>query len=135
MRSLVTTLQQSHLGRAWYAIREDEIAAQTSGVPLADYKSLVFALGGTIAGLAGSLLAHQYTYISPDIFNLTISTLALTIVVLGGMGQFLRHGYWRADPGGNARTVPSPARCTLSGLRPLSLAAGTLPTAGNMGKQ
>ncbi|HZR41616.1 MAG TPA: ABC transporter permease [Ktedonobacteraceae bacterium] len=85
--ALVTQLQRSHLGRAWYAIREDEIAAQSSGVPLTDYKSLVFALGGLIAGFAGSLLAHQYTYISPDIFDLTISTLALTIVVLGGMGS------------------------------------------------
>ncbi|HEY4383596.1 MAG TPA: branched-chain amino acid ABC transporter permease, partial [Ktedonobacteraceae bacterium] len=85
--ALVNRLQRSHLGRAWYAIREDEVAAQAAGVPLVDYKSLVFALGGAIAGLAGSLLAHQYTYISPDIFDFTISTLALTIVVLGGMGS------------------------------------------------
>jgi branched-chain amino acid transport system permease protein len=84
---IVTRLQRSHLGRAWYALREDEIASQSSGVPLADYKSLVFAIGGFIAGLAGSLLAHEYTYISPDLFNLSISTLALTIVVLGGMGS------------------------------------------------
>jgi branched-chain amino acid transport system permease protein len=85
--ALVTRLQRSHLGRGWYAIREDEVAAQSSGVPLTDYKSLVFAIGGLIAGLAGSLLAHQYTYISPDIFDITISTLALTIVVLGGIGS------------------------------------------------
>ncbi len=84
---LVTRLQNSHLGRAWYAIREDEIAARSSGIPLTDYKALVFAIGGCIAGLAGSLLAHQYTYISPDIFDLTVSTLALTIVVMGGMGS------------------------------------------------
>lgn len=84
---LVTRLQRSHLGRSWYAIREDEIAAQSSGVPLADYKSLVFALGGFIAGLGGSLLAHDYSYISPDIFDTTISMLGLTIVVLGGMGS------------------------------------------------
>jgi branched-chain amino acid transport system permease protein len=85
--ALVTRLQGSHLGRAWYGIREDEIAAQSSGVPLADYKSLAFAIGGFIAGLAGSLLAHQYTYISPDIFTFAISSLVLTIVVLGGMGS------------------------------------------------
>ena len=85
--ALVTRLQRSHLGRGWYAIREDEVAAQSSGVPLTDYKSLVFAIGGCIAGLGGSLLAHQYTYISPDIFDITISTLALTIVVLGGIGS------------------------------------------------
>ncbi|QBD80795.1 ABC transporter permease [Ktedonosporobacter rubrisoli] len=87
--ALVARLQRSHLGRAWYAIREDEIASQSSGIPLADYKSLVFALGGFIAGLGGSLLAHNYTFISPDIFNITISTLALTIVVLGGIGSAL----------------------------------------------
>lgn len=85
--AVVTLLQRSHLGRGWYAIREDETAAQSSGVPLADYKSLVFAIGGVIAGLAGSLLAHYYTYISPDIFDTTISMLGLTIVVLGGMGS------------------------------------------------
>lgn len=87
--ALVTRLQRSHLGRAWYAIREDELASQSSGVPLADYKSLVFAVGGFIAGLGGSLLAHEYTYISPDIFTIAISTLALTIVVMGGMGSTL----------------------------------------------
>lgn len=85
--TLVTLLQRSHLGRGWYAIREDEIAAQASGLPLADYKSLVFALGGFIAGLGGCLLAHDYTYISPDIFDTTISMLGLTVVVLGGMGS------------------------------------------------
>jgi branched-chain amino acid transport system permease protein len=84
---LVTLLQRSHLGRAWYAIRDDEVAAQSSGIPLADYKSLAFAIGGFIAGLGGSLLAHDYTYISPDIFDATISVMALTIVVLGGMGS------------------------------------------------
>jgi branched-chain amino acid transport system permease protein len=84
---LVALLQRSHLGRGWYAIREDEIAAQASGIPLADYKSLVFAIGGAIAGLGGSLLAHYYTYISPDIFDTTISMLGLTVVVLGGMGS------------------------------------------------
>jgi branched-chain amino acid transport system permease protein len=84
---LVTLLQRSHLGRAWYAIREDEIAAQSSGIPVRDYKALVFAIGGFIAGLGGSLLAHQYTYISPDMFDTTISMLGLTIVAMGGMGS------------------------------------------------
>src|SRR5258708_7915995 len=86
---VLSSLQRSHLGRAWYAIREDEVAAQASGVPLADYKALVFAIGGFIAGLGGSLLAHQYTYISPDIFDTTVSMLALTVVVLGGLGSSL----------------------------------------------
>jgi branched-chain amino acid transport system permease protein len=84
---LVLVLQRSHLGRAWRAIREDEIGAQAFGVPLAGYKALVFALGGIIAGLGGSLLAHQYGYLHPDLFDVSVSILALTIVVLGGMAN------------------------------------------------
>lgn len=85
--ALVAALQRSHLGRAWRAIREDEIGAQSFGVPLGGYKALVFALGGVIAGLGGSLLAYQYTFISPDVFTVAVSVLALTIVVLGGMAN------------------------------------------------
>lgn len=86
---LLLLLQRSQLGRAWTAIREDEVAAQSSGVPVSSYKSLAFAIGGFAAGLAGSLLAHQYTYISPDIFNVSLSVLVLTIVVLGGLANVL----------------------------------------------
>ncbi|MBV8150638.1 MAG: ABC transporter permease [Candidatus Eremiobacteraeota bacterium] len=83
----IVRLQHSHLGRAWRAIREDEIAAASSGIGLSSHKSLVFMLGAFVAGIAGSLLAHQYTYVSPDIFGVQISILALTIVVLGGMAN------------------------------------------------
>lgn len=86
---LTVLLQRSHLGRVWRSIREDELAAQAFGVQLASYKSLAFAIGAFMAGLGGSLLAHQYTYISPDIFDVTISVLALTIVVMGGMSNVL----------------------------------------------
>lgn len=84
---LVTRLQRSHLGRAWRSIREDEVAAQTSGVRLASYKSLAFAVAAFIAGIAGSLLAHLYMYVSPDMFAIPISILALVIAVLGGMSN------------------------------------------------
>lgn len=87
--AIVVQMQRSHIGRAWRAIREDETAAQASGIPVATYKTLVFAIGGFIAGLGGSLLAHQYTYISPDVFNISISILVLTIVVLGGLANTL----------------------------------------------
>jgi branched-chain amino acid transport system permease protein len=87
--ALVARLQSSQLGLAWRAIREDETAAAASGVNPAAYKALAFALGGGIAGIAGSLLAHQYLYVSPDVFDLNLSVLALTIVVLGGMGNVL----------------------------------------------
>lgn len=84
---LVTLLQRSHLGRAWRSIRDDEIAAQSFGVQLAGYKSLAFAIGAFIAGLGGSLLAHEYGFISPDVFDVATSVLALTIIVLGGMSN------------------------------------------------
>jgi branched-chain amino acid transport system permease protein len=86
---LTFLLQRSHLGRVWRSIREDEIAAQSFGIGLASYKSLAFAIGAFMAGLGGSLLAHQYTFISPDIFDVTISILALTIVVMGGMSNVI----------------------------------------------
>jgi branched-chain amino acid transport system permease protein len=84
---VVSALQRSHLGRAWRAIREDEVAAQASGVTVASYKSLAFAIGAFVAGVAGSLLAHQYMYLNPEIFGVDISVLALTMVVLGGMSN------------------------------------------------
>jgi branched-chain amino acid transport system permease protein len=84
---VVVRLQRSHLGRAWRAIREDEVAAQASGVQLTGHKSLAFALGAFIAGVAGSLLAHQYGYINPEIFGVDVSVLALTMIVLGGMSN------------------------------------------------
>lgn len=86
---LAFALQHSHLGRIWRSIREDEIAAQSFGVNGSHYKSLAFALGALMAGLGGSLLAHQYTFISPDVFDVPISILAFTIVVLGGMSNIL----------------------------------------------
>jgi branched-chain amino acid transport system permease protein len=82
-------LQKSHLGRVWRSIREDETAARSAGVSLSGYKALAFAAGGFVAGLSGSLLAHQYTYISPDVFGVQVSLLALTVVVLGGMSNNL----------------------------------------------
>jgi branched-chain amino acid transport system permease protein len=85
--ALVSGLQASHLGRGWRAIREDEIAAQSCAVPQAGYKSLAFVAGAFVAGLGGSLLAHQYSYVSPDMFGVLISVLALTVVVAGGMAN------------------------------------------------
>jgi branched-chain amino acid transport system permease protein len=84
---LVWRLQGAHLGLAWRGVRDDEVAARSVGVEPAGQKALAFAVGGFVSGLAGSLLAHQYTFISPDIFGFQISLLALTIVVLGGMAS------------------------------------------------
>ncbi len=84
---LVTRLQQSHLGIAWRAIREDESAAAASGIDPAAYKSLAYTVGALIAAVGGGLLAQDFGYVSPDIFSFDLSILALTIVVLGGMGN------------------------------------------------
>lgn len=85
--AFVWRMQNSHLGLAWRGVREDEIAARSSGVNAPSYKALAFSLGALVAGLSGSLLAHQYTYINPDVFNFQSSLLVLTIVVLGGMSS------------------------------------------------
>jgi branched-chain amino acid transport system permease protein len=85
--ALVVRLQGSHLGLAWRALREDETAAASSGIEPAGYKALAYSVGAFIAALAGSLLVQQYGYVSPDMFGLDLSVLALTIVVLGGLGS------------------------------------------------
>jgi branched-chain amino acid transport system permease protein len=84
---IVERLQRSHLGLAWRALREDETAAASSGIEPAGYKALAYVVGAFIAALAGSLLVQQYGYVSPDMFGLDVSVLALTIVVLGGLGS------------------------------------------------
>jgi ABC-type branched-subunit amino acid transport system permease subunit len=84
---LVYRLQESRLGRAWNAIREDELAAASSGVNTVTTKLLAFALGASIAGLAGVFTASKLTLVSPDQFGFTISFTILAMVVLGGMGN------------------------------------------------
>jgi len=86
---LQTRLLSGHLGRAWRAIREDEIAARAYGVNPARYKAMAFAFGGFGAGISGAVTAHLYSYINHETFDATISLLALTIVILGGLGNVL----------------------------------------------
>ncbi len=86
---LVWRVQGSHLGLAWRGLREDETAARSVAVEPSGNKALAFAVGGFVAGLAGALLASQYTFIAPDVFTFQISLLALTIVVLGGMSSIV----------------------------------------------
>lgn len=82
---MVRRLQGSPLGRVWSGIREDETAVLSTGLDTVGYKSLAFAIGGLLAGLAGSLQAHQYGYIDPSMYSQQVGLLALTIVVLGGI--------------------------------------------------
>jgi branched-chain amino acid transport system permease protein len=80
---------RSHLGRTWRAMREDDIAAQAFGINLNRYKALAFVTSGLVAGLSGAFTAHMYSYINNETFTGATSILALTMVILGGMGNMI----------------------------------------------
>jgi ABC-type branched-subunit amino acid transport system permease subunit len=80
-------LEGSRLGRAWAAIREDEIAAQASGVNTTRVKLMAFAIGASTSGVAGVFFASQIGYFNPDNFVLNNSILVVAYVVFGGMGS------------------------------------------------
>lgn len=84
---LIYRVQDSRLGRAWMAIREDELAAASSGVNTVTSKLLAFALGASTAGLAGVFNASKLGLVSPDQFSFAVSFTVLAMVVLGGMGN------------------------------------------------
>jgi len=77
----------SHLGRSFRAIRDDDVAARAYGLSLNRYKSLAFIFGGFAAGTSGGIAAHLYSYINHETFNTQQSILALTVVILGGLGN------------------------------------------------
>jgi branched-chain amino acid transport system permease protein len=81
-----TRLNDSRIGRAWVAIREDELAAAASGVDTIRLKLLAFAIGAFLAGCAGTVNAHVTTQVSPDSYTFLESILLVAAVVLGGMG-------------------------------------------------
>jgi branched-chain amino acid transport system permease protein len=80
-------LQESRVGRAWMAIREDEMAAGAMGVNHVRYKLLAFAIGAGIAGLAGTFYVAKLTTATPEMFQFPVSVMVLVMVVLGGMGS------------------------------------------------
>ncbi len=84
---LVYRLEDSRLGRAWQAIREDELAAASKGVNTVTTKLLAFALGATTSGFAGVFSASKLVFVSPDQFGFSVSFTILAMVVLGGMGN------------------------------------------------
>jgi ABC-type branched-subunit amino acid transport system permease subunit len=84
---LLYRLQDSRIGRAWNAIREDELAAAANGINTVTTKLLAFALGATTSGLAGVFNASKLTIVSPDQFMFTVSFTVLAMVILGGMGN------------------------------------------------
>lgn len=80
-------LEHSRIGRAWVAIREDEIAAKAMGINTRNLKLLAFAIGASFGGISGALFASFQGFISPESFSLSESILILAMVVLGGMGN------------------------------------------------
>ena len=80
---------RSHLGRVFRAVRDDDVAARAYGISLDRYKAIGFAISGFAAGISGGLSAHLYSYINNETFTSTVSIAALTMVILGGMGNLL----------------------------------------------
>jgi branched-chain amino acid transport system permease protein len=126
-------LQDSRIGRAWAAIREDEIAAAAMGIDTRNIKLLAFAMGATFGGLAGGLFAAFQGFISPESFNLMESVMILCMIVLGGMGNIpgvllgaflltvlpeaLRYvGDWQRAVLGHVAVDPNDLRMLLFGL-------------------
>jgi branched-chain amino acid transport system permease protein len=84
---ITVRLQHSRLGRAWVAIREDEIAAKAMGINTRNVKLLAFSMGACFGGVAGAMFAAFQGFVSPESFSFTESIAVLAMVVLGGIGH------------------------------------------------
>ena len=84
---LVSNLHRSRLGRAWMAIREDEVAAAAMGINTVTTKLLAFAIGASFSGFAGAYYGASFGLVGPDSFLFVVSVTVLVMVVLGGMGN------------------------------------------------
>jgi branched-chain amino acid transport system permease protein len=84
---LVRNLQHSRMGRAWAAVREDEVAAAAMGVNTVQAKLLAFAIGAAFSGFAGTFYGAKLSLVSPENFGFSVSITVLVMVVLGGMGN------------------------------------------------
>lgn len=80
-------LEDSRIGRAWIAIREDETAARLTGVPVGELKLLAFAISAAFAAVAGTIFAHWIQFVTPESFVFWESILVVSMIVLGGMGS------------------------------------------------
>jgi len=89
MTVLAKNLVNGYIGRAFIALRESEIAAQTIGIDLARYKTIAFAISAFYTGVAGGLFAYLITYLSPDAFTTELSVDFIAMIVIGGMGSIL----------------------------------------------
>jgi len=86
---LAKNLVRGYIGRAFIALRESEIAAQTIGIDLAKYKTIAFAISAFYTGIAGGLFAYLITFLSPDAFTIELSIDFIAMIVIGGMGSIL----------------------------------------------
>lgn len=84
---MIGRLRNSRLGRAWTAIREDELAASAMGINRVNVKLLAFAMGATFSGFAGAFYAAYITAIFPSVFDFSVSVIILCMVILGGLGN------------------------------------------------
>jgi len=80
-------LEQSRIGRAWMAVRDDEIAAKAMGINTRNLKLLAFGMGATFGGVSGSMFAAFQGFVSPESFSLMESVMIVAMVVLGGIGH------------------------------------------------
>ena len=121
---LLRNLERSRLGRAWVAIREDELAATCMGINAARVKLSAFALGCGLAGMAGCLYATTLTSTAgPDAFDFNRSIIMLCCVILGGLGKPARHAAGRGAVDRLRQRRGADAR------RPDSRAPTSIPTA------
>jgi branched-chain amino acid transport system permease protein len=84
---MIDRLRNSRLGRAWAAIREDELAASAMGINLVKTKLLAFAMGATFSGFGGAFYAAYISAIFPTVFDFSVSVIILCMVILGGLGN------------------------------------------------
>lgn len=87
MVTAARNLVRTRTGRAFLAIRESEIAAQTSGIDIAWYKTVAFAISACYTGVAGGLFAFIVGYLSPDAFDVFLSVDFITMIIVGGLGS------------------------------------------------
>ncbi len=84
---LISRLRNSRLGRAWTAMREDELAAASMGIDIVGTKLLAFAMGATFSGFGGAFFASYISAIFPGVFDFSVSVIILCMVILGGLGN------------------------------------------------
>jgi branched-chain amino acid transport system permease protein len=97
---VTSRLRDSRLGRAWIAIREDEVAAASMGVPLVKTKLLAYAAGAAMGGISGAFLGAYFNTVNADQFQFGFSILILAMIILGGLGSI-----WGSMAGAVALTV------------------------------